>query len=253
MQMVNLPQLKFYEEKLKLKWPVVYFTDLKRENVAISSDPDLQTHMIFLPPKVLLNFDFYLCDILTELCRAKLGEEIDTIFCGPVFKKEYGKLEGKEREKFMEFAKMLFFAQSHVDIWAHDIRHSVFPYFTLIDFKTFLESISKLIEKNDIKMLTSIVVKISLAQEIVELKRYHFTELYPLLLSVIKKMPQGTLNHIYRISRFYQELPNISFNKEKDIETLEKTVKEAARILEFPVSFSLIKENDRYVWEIIKP
>lgn len=142
MKRIELPFLKFYEEKLELKWKIAYFLTEGEITARIFSDPHFKIHEIRVPVNFYLNPNFYLHDLVHELCHARLAERIDPIFSGAIFRKKY--LQSKD---FQKFATMLYFSQLHVDIWANDERHHFFPDLTFRDLKTFCISLFEILRK----------------------------------------------------------------------------------------------------------
>jgi hypothetical protein len=141
---------------------------------------------------------------------------------------------------------MLYFSQLHVDIWANDERHHFFPDLTFRDLKTFCISLFEILRK--IRLEVSLDTTIALGIQLAEINRYHLPSQD--FLSLLQKLPKKLLNLVQVLSKFYQSLPPLSYEPEKDLKVFENSVKQSAKILKFPISPSLMKEEGRIVWKI---
>ncbi|MDI6603329.1 MAG: hypothetical protein QME57_04490 [Patescibacteria group bacterium] len=250
MKKIRLPQLQPFKAKLGLRWKISYFLAPKETICRVVSNPVSQEHEIWIHPGVRRDFQFFLPDTVHELCHCKLAEAVDPIFSTIAFRKGYGELKGEAAKKFEHRARMIYWAQAHVDIWVNDLRHSHWPELTQADHESFSQSILELAQIGQWQMLESREGILGIAQHLAEVRRYG---LQPVdFSSVFQGIGEKIKSAITELSEFYESLPRLSYEREKDLQTLEKSVKQAAKRLELPISPQLIEDEGRIVWQILE-
>jgi len=234
-----LTKLSFYEKEIGLEWKVIYHLE-KRLDCKTISFPKKKKHKIFLPRFITFDeFNFFLPDILHQLCRCKLAEKIDPFLFQPIFSKDC--FSKKER-------KFLFpITQCISKFWANELCHQHFPEIIALDHQNFFEIFQELLKKSELfsDQLFFLEGILSLSLKMAEEKRY---QLKPSVKPLLKALPDQQ-NLILKISEFLSSLPSLSYEKEKDLKLFEKSTQKLCEIFEFPIS-PYIEENGGLVWKM---
>ena len=89
---------------------------------------------------------------------------------------------------------------------------------------------------------------LGISQHLAEVRRHG---LRPIDFSpVFQGLSEEIQSAIAGLSEFFGSLPRLSYEREKDLKTLEDSVKQAARRLCLPISPRLIEDEGRIVWQI---
>ena len=227
-----LTKLFFYEKEVNLKWEVVYFLE-KRVDCKANSFAEEKKHRIFLPQFIIFDeFDFFLSDILHQLCRCKLAEKIDPFLFQPIFSKDCSK-----RKK--EFLTLI--TQYLTKVWINELCHQHFPEIIFLDHQNFFEIFQELLkEKSQLfsDQLFFLEGILSLSLKIAEEKRY---QLKPSVKPLLKAFLPDQQDLILKISEFLSSLPSLSYEKEKDLKLFEKSAQKLCEIIE---------KNGGLVWKM---
>lgn len=234
-----LPKLSFYERKIGLKWKIIYYLE-KRLDCKTISFPKKKKHKIFLPRFIIFDeFNFFLPDLLHQLCRCKLAEKIDPFLFQPIFSNCFFK---KERELLFPITQCIS------KFWTNELCHQHFPKIIALDHQKFFEIFQKLLQEksqlfSDQRFLLEGILSLSL--KIAEEKRY---QLKPSVKPFLKAFLPDQQVLILKTSKFLESLPSLSYEKEKDLKLFEKATQKLCEIFEFPV-FPYIEENGDLVWK----
>jgi len=252
MKIVEIPELVPFVEKLGLKWSILYILAPKETTCRVVSNAETQTHKIWVHDEAISHKELFLCDLVHELCHCKLAEAIDPIFSALSFPKRYGRLKGKLAQNFKLASHMLYLAFSLVDIWVDDLRHSLWPELTLKDYESYSKALLFFTKEEfwpEIKRFIETPENLlGIALYLADNKRRNFSPVN--LDPLFKHLSKENKILIERLVDFYSSLPYLSYRAERDLEILEKSVKKAAKLLGFPISPRLVKEEGQMVWEI---
>jgi hypothetical protein len=252
MKKIEFPELEPYIEKLGLKWQVTYILAPKETTCRVSSYPEIKKHKIWVHSEVISHRLLFLPDLVHELCHCKLAEEIDPIFSTFSFPKRYQKLEGQKAKNFKIASEMLYLAFSLVDIWVNDLRHSLWPELTLKDYESYSRALLFFAKEEFWPAIGRFIETpeniLGIALYLADNKRRSFLPVDLTLL--FKHLSKENKMFIQRLANFYSSLPYLSYKRESDLKTLEKSVKKVVKLLGFPISPKLIEEKGRIVWQI---
>lgn len=246
MQRISVPGLEAYAKTLGLTWLVEYWLT-EVNTVKLSSHPTQQRHEVWLPSSVFGNEALWLPDIVQSLCKAALAERIDPAFSTLFFAKSYGELKGSKKKRFERQAQQVFWAWSHVDIWANDLRHEHWPELSKTDHESFALSVGQLAQHGQWQFLRTNEGVFSIAQQMAEIER---RQLEPLVdfWSVLQDLGWEWREKHRSLYEYYRQLPRLSDNQTNNLGLLVQTVQEVSQILHFPIKPKLVEEEGRLVW-----
>ncbi|MCD6412436.1 hypothetical protein J7K91_02045 [bacterium] len=235
-----------YEKEIDLEWPVVYrVKDVS--TCQVTSSPKEKIHEIWIHEWVLYNFDFFLPDVLHELCHCKLAETVDPLFSRTAFPSKYlPKIREKE-----EILVYLGYATKHIDLWVNELRHQYWPEVTFLDHQTFFSSVERMMKESKFSQLFTFEGVFSLAFCLAEEKRYSLKEITSIT-SFLKFLPDYLVFFISKISKFLESLPSLSYEKEKDLKLLESSTQKFCQLLMLPITpyIEFDEKEDLYLWKI---
>lgn len=234
---------KMCMSRLNLRRTVTFCLDESSPNCRSFVDFIRKEYRIYIPQQALANVSSIEGDIISEFCRFKLGEEIDPIFSMPIFLTKYNNKE------FEDKMMVLFFAQSHIDIWVRELRNQHWPDLMLREQKIFPKILVIAIQRFGKDFLQNLGVQIATAQYHAEQVRYGFENDINIF-SVINFLGVSIDERFPRLTEYLVNLPRLSFDKEKDLKILEQTTLDISQILQLSVNPKLVRENNLWVWDL---
>lgn len=243
---LQFPELRSYEEKLELHWAVQYSLKPRIDAPKVNCFPKQHRHEVWVA-----SAEIFLPDVVQVLCKAHLGENIDGLFATAVFARKYGKLQGHEWEKFAQKGKMFNLAWTVSDVWASDLRHRNWPDLTYADHETFNKVMAALSLAGRAHIFNdNMLLLAGLAYQLAEIKRLGTTSSDDGLAEIFVALSAGTKEVIGELAKIYEQLPSLTYDRDQDLQTLEKGVQDVSKALNFPISPRIIEEDGRKVWEL---
>ena len=247
-----LSKIGRYEKEIKLKWPVIY--RLKKSDPvsqAISFSKE-KIHKVKVPQWALYHFDFFLPDLLHELCHCKLAETVDPLFSRIAFPEKYFSKVKENEEVSTCFNYAIDSINVCMDVWVNELRNQRWPKIVLSEHRALLSTLEEMIEKNKFSEMLAFETILSIALSLAEEKKYLKTKNEPSITSIVEFLPEDLQFFILEISEFLGSLPSLSYEKEKDLKLLEISIQELCEILRLPIT-PYIEKNDKedfYLWKI---
>ncbi|MEW6408185.1 MAG: hypothetical protein AB1465_05870 [Patescibacteria group bacterium] len=213
-------------KRLKIRWRVIIepgqgdtllimseFTNVARK---------IGEHRISAPQQYLANPEYFRLDWAHELCHAVLAERIDLIFGGSAV---VGEIDSKERERR---AKTLYYARIHEDLLVNDARDELLGRdLTVKDVYSthqhFLEltKMAKTGHPKAIQFFQEPRLPWILALNIAEDERHNCGVG---AIEVLDLYESNSRQKIKAICSIYQDLPRLSWKREKDLPALERSI-----------------------------
>lgn len=231
---------------LNLRWPVNFFFDKNSPSCRSFVDFAKREYRIYVPSKNIEGVSVIKGDVISEFCRFKLGEEIDYIFSMPIFSTKY---QNTKENNFEEKMLMLFFAQSHIDIWVRRLRHRHWPDLIVQEQELFLKALIVAFKKEGKDFIHNPGVMIGVAQYHAEQIRYD-TKKGSDIFSFLNFSRVNIDEQLCELAEYLIVLPGLGFEAKKDLEILERTTLEISRILKFSINPRLVRENNLWVWDL---
>jgi len=239
---------RVYEKKLGLRWPVKYWIELDADTCQVLSDGAKENHQIWINGTTYHNLDSMIFEVAHELCHCYLAERIDPVFSTIFFTKKWNKISVEKPDEFNRRATMLFYAWSHIDIWVNDVRHKFWPEFSYEDCYTFIQGLQFIIKEQRYNIFTNPKIVLAVAQCQAEMKRHDIKNMsHPF--NILKNNGIAMDEQVKKLVKNFQSLPALKFRLKKDLKTLERSVREVACKLEFPINPRLVREG-RWVWSL---
>ena len=250
-QKVAAPQLKAFEQELRLRWVVEYFLVEGLSGICrINSDAITKTHEVWLHEGVMRNFTLFLPDLTHELCHGALAEQIDPIFAGVVFGPQSDRLSRQNPGKFVDLYRRVESARNHEDIWVNDLRHRHWPQITQQDKESFFLSLNLLVKERQKKTVSQLVMLIGLAQQLAEIERHN---LEPVDIKPVRNLlGKRVWRDVLTLSEFFKSLPRLQYDREQDLKTYENFLQQSCQMLGFDdLKPYLVEVGGRMLLEVI--
>jgi hypothetical protein len=244
---IEVEGLKRFIKTLGLKWRVKYSLAPEAKTCQIVSDPFKKIHEVILTQLAAEHLDYFLRDLVHELCHAKLCEAIDISFATLYFSDRSNQLYQTDPERFTRLYGQMAMAWAHVDIWVDDVIIKHWPSLKKQSDENWIADFMTMINRPN-QPINSMEVMLSLAMQQAEIYRHKHLAID--LFKVLEERGVIIEQSLKTLATFYQTLPNLTGEKNKDLKILETSVKQAAHLLNFEIKPRLIKEKNRWVWDI---
>lgn len=248
MKPITIHGLEPYVATLDLQWQVEYFLIPTESTCRITCDQTARRHEIWVHPGVIRKPDLYACDLVHELCHARLAETVDPAFATVFFSSRYANLSGKAEREFALKYRQMYFSWAHVDIWVDELRHFHFPELTATDHIGFYEAVSGMsnLGKEAHEVLAAPENLLAIAVHLAEIKRLGLARQdFSKILNQVGRTGQKIVS---QMTALYTGLPRLTFEPQKDLMILSDSVRQAAAKLGFAFAPRIVEEKGRRVW-----
>jgi hypothetical protein len=215
---------------------------------SVVSHPREKSHRILLTEAAEQEPERYLVDISQCLCRAALAERIDPAFATIWFSRKWNRISRKDPVRFAKQAQILQMAWVHTEIWAVDLRHSLWPELTEQEHFNFSAGYTILLQRADWTMLGQYENLLALAQHQAERGRYQVNSAD--LFALLSAWGVEVEEKIKGLAKYIQKLPRLKYDAPQDLKILEASVAEVARRLELDIKPGLVFEEGAWVWDL---
>lgn len=239
--------LTVYERALDLVWPVTYWHAPEQATCRVSSAEGVG-HEVWLPTSAVSRPQMFLCDIVHELCHAKLAESVGISFSCLVFAREYGQMQGKDAHWFARASARLYWAWCHVDLWVNDLRHTHWPEMTKLDNQSFVASVAELANRGQWDFLASDEAIFGMAQCRADLERRGMPAAD--FARVLSNLNASSRQRYHALLSIYKSLSALSGDGAQDLKMLEQSVRRVAQALKLHINPRLVEEEGMKVWRI---
>ncbi|MFW9855754.1 MAG: hypothetical protein ACFFFG_11865 [Candidatus Thorarchaeota archaeon] len=225
-------------KRLALEWRV-FFEVWRGETICLDSNPHSRTHTLFINNDLVSSMEQILPILVTYLCRAKLAETIDSAFATLRIASPW--------PWYSLEAHMLFSAWKHTDLWANDLRHRLFPYFSQrgrISSREFQRRVTVYAPCEPPLMTPFAVVT---ALEIAERRRYRLVS----RVDPYTIIGSSQLIHLVKELVTFYESPSLDplpSDKTGALKRLEDSVGEACVVLGFPFRPTMTRHDGISQW-----
>lgn len=221
-------------EKLSLAWPIATKEVDQNQEFVIISDPRAKTHTMMVPEYVSLHpYDFAL-----HLCKAKIGEDVDVVFT-TAYAHMIPPTFGEEAEAVKISSTQFGDCWTVTDIWAQDMRYTYWPQLTEEEITAIHLTVAGALERGkpirDFENRSGMLLLATM-----EAQRIRHSIFRSPFAGFIRKMSPFYRRRTHELTRYFADLPRLSYRRHEDVKLLEDALRRTSRIFGLELTPTII-------------